>query len=85
VQGVKADLVPRHDCGTLQAWNDAAAMYEQLAECHLKCDSKHEAASALVEAAKCAAKTQPQKSTALLHRAVSLYTDMGRLNMAARQ
>jgi alpha-soluble NSF attachment protein len=68
-----------------KCWNDASAMYVQLAECHIKCDSKHEAASALVEAAKVAAKSQPQRSTELLHRAVALYTDMGRLNMAARQ
>ncbi|GAX82000.1 hypothetical protein CEUSTIGMA_g9428.t1 [Chlamydomonas eustigma] len=31
------------------------------------------------------AKLQPEKATNLLQKAVSLYTDMGRLNMAARQ
>lgn len=68
-----------------KCWNDAADCYVKLAECHLKCDSKHEAASAYVDAAKVLAKTQPQASTQYLHKAVSLYTDMGRLNMAARQ
>lgn len=68
-----------------KCWNDAADMYTKLAECHLKSDSKHEAAGAFVEAAKAAAKTQPQLSTELLHKAVGIYTDMGRLNMAARQ
>lgn len=48
-------------------------------------DSKYEAASTYVEAAKVCAKTQPQQSTDLLKKAVSLYTEMGRLNMAARQ
>uniref|UniRef100_A0A7S0WRH7 Alpha-soluble NSF attachment protein n=1 Tax=Chlamydomonas leiostraca TaxID=1034604 RepID=A0A7S0WRH7_9CHLO len=68
-----------------KCWNDAAECYTKLAECHLKCDSKHEAASAYVDAAKVLAKSQPQSSTELLHKAVSLYTEMGRLNMAARQ
>ena len=68
-----------------KCWNDAADCYTKLAECHLKLDSKHEAASNFVEAAKSAARTQPQLSTQLLQKAVGLYTDMGRLNMAARQ
>ena len=38
-----------------------------------------------LEASKCAAKSQPERATALLQKAVALYTDMGRLNMAARQ
>ncbi len=61
------------------------AAFNRLAECHLKSDAKHEAASAFVEAAKVSAKSNPQQSTELLHKAVTLYTDMGRLNMAARQ
>jgi alpha-soluble NSF attachment protein len=68
-----------------KAWNDAADVYGKLAECQLKCDSKHDAASAYVEGAKVAAKSNPQLSTDMLQKAVSLYTDMGRLNMAARQ
>lgn len=64
---------------------DAADCYEQLADCQTKLQSQHEAATALVEASKCAAKTQPDRATNLLQRAVSIYTDMGRLNMAARQ
>ncbi len=68
-----------------KCWNDAVYCYEKLAECQLKSESKHEAATAFVEASKCAAKLQPEKATQLLHQAVALYTDMGRLNMAARQ
>eukprot|EP00798_Chlamydomonas_sp_ICE-L_P023303 gene23303-30540_t len=68
-----------------KCWNDAVEVYEALAECQLKCDSKHEAATAYVEASRAASKVQPAKSTELLHKAVGLYTDMGRLNMAARQ
>lgn len=68
-----------------KCWNDAMDCYEKLAELQIKLESKHEAATAYVEASKCAAKLQPEKATSLLQRAVSLYTDMGRLNMAARQ
>ena len=68
-----------------KCWADAVYCYEQLAECQLKGDSKHDAATAFVEASKCAAKSQPERATALLQKAVALYTDMGRLNMAARQ
>lgn len=50
-----------------------------------KQDSKHDAASAYVEGAKCAMKVAPSEGVALLQAAVHLYTDMGRLNMAARQ
>lgn len=51
----------------------------------IKQDSKHDAANAYVEGAKCAMKVTPAEAVTLLHSAVDLYTDMGRLNMAARQ
>lgn len=68
-----------------KCWVDCADMYQRLADCHIKMDSKYEAASALVEAAKAAGKQDPTKSQQMLERAVEMYTDMGRLNMAARQ
>lgn len=68
-----------------KAWNDAAEAYKQLADVCLKMDSKHEAATAYVEGAKVVAKTNPTAASYMLQQAVSLYTDMGRLNMAARQ
>lgn len=68
-----------------KCWTEAADAYTKLAECQIKLDSKHDAASAYVEGAKCAIKVNPQNGTPLLQKAVSIYTDMGRLNMAARQ
>lgn len=68
-----------------KCWGDAADAYEKLAEVQLKAESKHEAATAYVEASRAASKVTPAKSTELLQQAVALYTDMGRLNMAARQ
>ncbi|WIA28569.1 hypothetical protein OEZ86_011109 [Tetradesmus obliquus] len=68
-----------------KAWKEAAEAYRQLADLHIKQDSKHDAASAYVEGAKCAMKLAPGEAVGLLQRAVEIYTDMGRLNMAARQ
>jgi len=68
-----------------KAWNDAAEAYKQLADVCLKMDSKHEAATAYVEGAKVCAKVNAPVATFMLQQAVSLYTEMGRLNMAARQ
>lgn len=68
-----------------KCWNEATDAYTKLAECQIKLDSKHDAASAYVEGAKCAIKVSPQNATPLLQKAVAIYTDMGRLSMAARQ
>jgi alpha-soluble NSF attachment protein len=68
-----------------KAWREATEAYRQLAAVQMKQDSKHDAANAYVEGAKCAMKVQPADAVVLLHSAVDLYTDMGRLNMAARQ
>ncbi|KAG2436518.1 hypothetical protein HXX76_006816 [Chlamydomonas incerta] len=66
-------------------WPECSDMYEKLAQCYVKMDSKHEAAGALVEAAKATGKNDTVRAQNLLKQAVSIYTDMGRLNMAARQ
>lgn len=68
-----------------KAWREATEAYRQLAAIQIKQDSKHDAANAYVEGAKCAMKVQPKEAVVLLQSAVELYTDMGRLNMAARQ
>lgn len=68
-----------------KAWKPAAEAYRQLAALHVKLDSKHDAASAYVEGAKALMKVAPAEAVVLLQQAVEVYTDMGRLNMAARQ
>jgi len=50
----------------------------------LQGDSKHEAASAYVEAANCYKKFSPQDAAQALNNAVNLFLEIGRLNMAAR-
>lgn len=77
---------------------EAADTYKKLANVYIKVGSQHEAATAFVEASKALTKIQSEgrKSIVLptehdkidavmvLHQAVEIYTDMGRLNQAAR-
>ncbi|TVU03869.1 hypothetical protein EJB05_50582 [Eragrostis curvula] len=65
-------------------WSRAASVYKKIADCHLQGDSKHEAASAYVEAANCYKKFSPQDAAEALNNAVNLFLEIGRLNMAAR-
>ncbi|XXG44055.1 hypothetical protein AAC387_Pa01g3951 [Persea americana] len=62
----------------------AGAVYIKLANCHLKLESKHEAASAYVDASKCYKKISAQESITCLNQAINLFMEIGRLNMAAR-
>lgn len=66
-------------------WAEAGETFIKLAEAHSKLESKHDTASAWVEAAKAYLKCDQRKAVSCLQQAVSLYTDMGRLGMAARQ
>lgn len=68
-----------------KAWKPAAEAYQQLAAVQMKLDSKHDAASSYVEGAKALMKISPAEAVPMLQQAVEVYTDMGRLNMAARQ
>lgn len=68
-----------------KAWVEAGETFMKLAEVHVKLESKHDAASCWVEASKAFMKVEKQNAVRCLQQAVSLYTDMGRLGMAARQ
>ncbi|GAB4813327.1 hypothetical protein N2152v2_000373 [Parachlorella kessleri] len=68
-----------------KAWHEAGETFAKLADVHIKLESKHDAASCWVEAAKAFLKVDHRKAVTCLQQAVSLYTDMGRLGMAARQ
>ncbi|XP_024018217.1 alpha-soluble NSF attachment protein 2 [Morus notabilis] len=67
-----------------KSWDRAGATYIKLANCHLKLESKHEAAQAYVDAAHCYKKTSINEAISCLEKAVHLFCDIGRLNMAAR-
>jgi len=70
--------VAGHDAlpACIQGWREAAACYEALADVNTKLDSKHDAATSYVEAAKCAMKFDAVQGVALLKRAVDMYTDV---------
>ncbi|PSC74185.1 Alpha-soluble NSF attachment 2 [Micractinium conductrix] len=68
-----------------KAFKEAGETFMKLADVHTKLESRHDAASAWVEAAKAFLKVDQRRAVACLQQAVSLYTDMGRLGMAARQ
>jgi alpha-soluble NSF attachment protein len=73
-----------------KAWQEAGDVLVKLADLSGgKLESKHDAAAALVEAAKAYGKLPDGAGSAralkCLRSAVSLYTEMGRLGMAARQ
>jgi alpha-soluble NSF attachment protein len=70
---------------TCATGKEAGDTYTKLAEVNIKLESKHDSATAWVEAAKAYQKCDQKKSVQCLQKAVSLYTDMGRLGMAARQ
>lgn len=67
-----------------KSWDRAGSTYIKLANCHLKLESKHEAAQAYVDAAHCYKKTSVNEAISCLEKAVHLFCDIGRLNMAAR-
>nr|WJV41845.1 alpha-soluble NSF attachment protein [Phlomoides rotata] len=67
-----------------KSWDQAGAVYVKLASCHLKLDSKHEAANAYADAAHCYKKSNIKESISCLEQSVNLFLEIGRLNMSAR-
>ncbi|XP_010534636.1 PREDICTED: alpha-soluble NSF attachment protein 2-like [Tarenaya hassleriana] len=67
-----------------KAWDRAGATYVKMANCHLKSDSKHDAANAYAEAAKCYKKVNTNEAASCLEQAVNIFCEIGRLSMAAR-
>uniref|UniRef100_A0A7N0REY1 Alpha-SNAP n=1 Tax=Kalanchoe fedtschenkoi TaxID=63787 RepID=A0A7N0REY1_KALFE len=64
--------------------DQAGATYLKLASCHLKLDSKHEAATAFADAGHCYKKTNIKEAVSCLEQAVNAFLDNGRISMAAR-
>ncbi|KAG5558081.1 hypothetical protein RHGRI_008104 [Rhododendron griersonianum] len=64
--------------------DQAGSTYVKRANCHIKADSKHEAANAYADAAHCYKKTNTKESISCLEQAVNVFMEIGRLSMAAR-
>ncbi|XP_047316173.1 alpha-soluble NSF attachment protein-like [Impatiens glandulifera] len=67
-----------------KSWEKAGLVYVKLANCHLKSDSQHEAATAFADAGHSYKKINSKESVSCLEQSVNLFMEMGRLNMAAR-
>jgi|TARA_B110000305_G_C19439475_1_gene640967 alpha-soluble NSF attachment protein len=65
-------------------WREAADGFALLADCHDKSDSKHDAATAHVDAANALKKIDVDAAVASLRVAVSMFQDMGRLSISAK-
>lgn len=65
-------------------FEQAGLAFKKQAECYIQLDSKHEAASAWQAAATAYQKVAPQESIACLTRAVELFVDQGRFQIAAK-
>ena len=65
-------------------WREAADGFALLADCHDKSDSKHDAATAHVDAANALKKIDVDAAVASLLVAVSMFQDMGRLSISAK-
>ena len=68
-------------CERTLDFKDAFVM---LSECHLKADSKHDAASAMVDAANANKKVSVVDAIGNLKQAVIYFNDLGRLSIAAK-
>jgi alpha-soluble NSF attachment protein len=65
-------------------FEQAGLAFKKQAECYLQLNSKHEAASAWQAAATAYQKVAPQESILCLSKAVELFVDEGRFQIAAK-
>ena len=55
-------------------WGQAGDTFSTIATHHVKSGSKHDAATAFVDAANCYRKTDPKEATTSLQKAIDIYT-----------
>jgi len=65
-------------------WKEAAETYLQLVDCHLKLESRPEAATTYVDAANAYKKYSIPDAIKALEKAIDLFTEKGTLTMAAK-
>jgi alpha-soluble NSF attachment protein len=65
-------------------WDAAGAAFEKSAQCHVKLQSPHDAASSYQDAALCYKKTNTQQAVMLYKEVVSIHIDLGRFTTAAK-
>ncbi|XP_005099209.1 alpha-soluble NSF attachment protein [Aplysia californica] len=65
-------------------WPQAGQAFEESARLQLAMGSKHEGATHFVDAGNCYRKGDPNAAIEAFHKAIEIYTDMGRFTMAAK-
>uniref|UniRef100_A0A0B7ACZ7 Uncharacterized protein n=1 Tax=Arion vulgaris TaxID=1028688 RepID=A0A0B7ACZ7_9EUPU len=65
-------------------WPQAGKAFEEAAQLQLAMGSKHEGATYYVEAGNCYRKGDPNAAVSAIHKAIEIYTDMGRFSIAAK-
>lgn len=65
-------------------WPEAGKSFCESANLHAKAGQRHDAATNYVDASNCYKKTDHQEAVNCLLKAIEIYTDMGRFNMAAK-
>ncbi|XP_067940058.1 alpha-soluble NSF attachment protein-like [Watersipora subatra] len=65
-------------------WSGAGSSFCECANLQLKLSSRHDAATAFVDAGNCYRKCDPTEAIACLLKAIEIYTDMGRFTIAAK-
>ncbi|XP_055880310.1 alpha-soluble NSF attachment protein-like [Biomphalaria glabrata] len=65
-------------------WPQAGKAFEEAALLQIALGSKHEGATHYVEAGNCYRKADANAAVSAIHKAIEIYTDMGRFNIAAK-
>lgn len=65
-------------------WSAAGTAFCDAAALHIKCGSRHDAATRYVDAGNCFRKADAQEGINCLLKAIEIYTDMGRFTIAAK-
>lgn len=65
-------------------WTEAGNAFCEAADLHWKLGNKHDSATAYCDASVCYKKGDAQKAVDCLQKAIEIYTDMGRFNIAAK-
>lgn len=65
-------------------WSQAGKAFCEAANLHSKAGSRHDAATNYIDASNCYKKTDTQEAVNCLLKAIEIYTDMGRFQIAAK-
>lgn len=65
-------------------WSEAGEAFTEAAKLHGTAGNRHDSASSYVEASVCFKKSDPNQAINSLLRAIEIYTEMGRFNLAAK-